>query len=116
MRISFTNRGRLTAGLSLVFLVMSVLDRAGAQTMPTGWHYPTGASWSGTGNWLAVPPNYTTGLYHLGRDIGGSLGSAVYAMADGTVEYEEHGGDVVNTQYVWLKHHCDDGSSFYAIY
>ncbi|PIU62868.1 MAG: hypothetical protein COS85_17315 [Armatimonadetes bacterium CG07_land_8_20_14_0_80_59_28] len=44
-----------------------------------------------------------------------SIGDKVYAVADGKVVNEQHGGNVTESQLIWIEH-CVDGGKFYAIY
>ena len=66
----------------------------GQQRTPTGFYYPTGRSDLGSyPGFLAMGCNgstdYFSGEYHLGQDIGASLGDSVYAISNGEVVYKK---------------------------
>jgi hypothetical protein len=95
---------------------------AGAgSTTPTGFYYPTGASDPGPyAGWLARPPEYGAGYYHLGKDIRAAEGSQVYAIACGTVACRSTEGwsyiPSDNNVAIVIKHRIAEGSEFVAVY
>ncbi len=124
---------RLLMVMIVVFTVPT-LARALPQTA-TGFYYPTGSkNWGSYAGFLAIPPTYTTGYCHLGKDVSADFGDAVYAIADGTVYYVSLGAwsiicdvgqndnccnsghsDFCNVCLV-VQHKLSDGTKFLAFY
>lgn len=76
--------------------------------------YPDGTShdWDG-------PPSYTEGYYHIGYDIKADFGSAVFAIAAGTIvrRSPNWNNDGTNDNVgLYVLHTLSDGTKFTAIY
>ncbi len=89
-----------------------------AGNMSSGFTYPTGATWTNNGNWLAAGcSEYQCSKYHLGRDIGASYNDVVYSMAPGRVKLNSTSTSDVEQKYMWIEYDLDDNvSHFYAVY
>ena len=84
-----------------------------------GFYYPIGTNQLGNlVGFLSTPPEYFTGLYHLGKDIKAQEGVSVYAIADGElvrISRDESGWGSGNVGLI-IRHRLEDGSSFFAVY
>jgi hypothetical protein len=78
----------------------------------TGFYYPTGTSALGSyAGWLAKPPAYFDGYYHLGKDIAAPVGAGVYAVSSGTVVRVSYNGWGDGNVALLVRHRISDGSS-----
>jgi N-acetylmuramoyl-L-alanine amidase len=92
-------------------------------TKETGkvFFYPTGTDDLGNyAGWLARDSahggSYTSGFYHIGKDIDANIGDLVYAISDGTVIDTVSGGWGSGNTAVQVRHTLADGSQFIALY
>lgn len=96
---------------------VSAAGQSQIEQTPIGFYWPTGSSVPKLGpGFLATPPIYLNGKYHLGQDISVSVGSAVYAISEGSVHHISTGGWGGGNVALVISHQLTDGSSFYAVY
>jgi hypothetical protein len=114
----------LLAGLAAVGLAAVLPAAAGAQDLaPRGMFYPVvGARGKITFGWLARNSNFGNQM-HLAVDISVPAGTAVYAVAEGTVveskgDVGSYGGDTPSHPGggMVVRHRTNSGATFYALY
>ncbi len=106
-----------TVMVALVALVLSATSAVAVDLTETGFYYPTGSHTLGSyAGWLAVPPAYFDGYYHIGKDIDTGEVAPVYAISNGIVIYISSGGWGTNNKGVFVRHTLVDGSQFVALY
>ena len=104
------------------------LSNVSAPTAPpktsTGFYLPTnvGSRARVCGSWLGRDRNYggcyLLGFYHIGLDIPGQFGSAVFAIASGTVLYRSNDESSwgKGNSALYILHTLRNGSKFVALY
>ena len=106
---------------SIILFVFIIFPSSGllAQTMSSGWQYPTGSSnFCGYLGWLG----YNSGWgYHLAQDMCNNSGSPVYSIGDGEViSSGSHNGYGCNGDCpggcVLARYQAADGTWFIAMY
>lgn len=109
-------------------LTEPVGSSASATTTPprtsTGFYLPTnlGSRPRGCGSWLgrdrAHGGCYIDGYYHIGLDIPGSVGTSVYAVADGVViaRSDDAASWGRGNSALYVRHTLRNGTKFVALY
>ncbi len=126
-RSSTTNRYRFVVKYGYILLAIMLGSRAVAATMPSGFNYPTSATWTDNWNWLAagggdtpscddVLNEYLCGKYHLGKDIGAAAGADVYAVGPGRIVHDGTGTSDVEQKFMWVEFDLSSGGHFYVVY
>ncbi len=95
-----------------------LLVRGGSNPGINEWHWPTGTEYHGGYlGWMEYNVGYKE--YHLGRDFRAPAGTAVYAVADGTViaiDHRVYGSKSSQGAAVLIRHMTSTGREFVALY
>ncbi len=98
--------------------LMSGPQQATAATMVGGWEEPIPLNQPAAG-WLASgcngTQNYQAGLYHIGRDYWGAVGTSVRAIGEGTVAGNYSFGTGF-ARAVFVRHKAADNTEFVVLY
>jgi len=111
---------RITRMAIASILAFITVVTANAQTMSSGWYWPTEQGNSVLFGWLQQNPNFGN-KYHLAIDLRNNANRPVYSIGDGVILYsEEHNGYGCNGDCkggtVLARYQAADGTWFTVLY